>query len=92
MTGLRWGLIGASDIAATRVAAAVHAILGREPVEAAAVAVSQGPWDAAAEDAVVAALRYEGDVLVQTHDAYTVSHADTGSRSTAPRARSWQPE
>jgi 1,5-anhydro-D-fructose reductase (1,5-anhydro-D-mannitol-forming) len=59
-------------------AAAVHAILGREPVEAAAVAVSQGPWEAAAEDAVVAALRYEGDVLVQTHDAYTVSHAGTG--------------
>jgi 1,5-anhydro-D-fructose reductase (1,5-anhydro-D-mannitol-forming) len=59
-------------------AAAVHAILGREPVEAAAVAARQGPWTAAAEDAVVAALLYEGDVLVQTHDAYTVSHAGTG--------------
>jgi 1,5-anhydro-D-fructose reductase (1,5-anhydro-D-mannitol-forming) len=59
----------------THDAAAVHAILGREPLEAAAVAVRQGPWDAAAEDAVVAALRYEGEVLVQTHDAYTLSHA-----------------
>jgi 1,5-anhydro-D-fructose reductase (1,5-anhydro-D-mannitol-forming) len=59
-------------------AAAVHAILGREPVEAAAVAVRQGPWETAVEDAVVAALRYEGDVLVQTHDAFTVSHAGTG--------------
>jgi 1,5-anhydro-D-fructose reductase (1,5-anhydro-D-mannitol-forming) len=59
-------------------AAAVYAILQREPVEAAAVAVRQGPWDARAEDAVVAALRYEGDVLVQTHDAYTVPHAGSG--------------
>jgi 1,5-anhydro-D-fructose reductase (1,5-anhydro-D-mannitol-forming) len=59
-------------------AAAVHAILGREPQEAAAVAARQGPWEAAAEDAVVAALRYEGDVLVQTHDAFTVGYANTG--------------
>ena len=59
-------------------AAAVHAILGREPLEAAAISVRQGPWDSAAEDAVVTALRYEGGVLVQTHDAFTVSHAGTG--------------
>jgi 1,5-anhydro-D-fructose reductase (1,5-anhydro-D-mannitol-forming) len=59
-------------------AAAVYAILQREPIEAAAVAVRQGPWDAPAEDAVVAALRYEGDVLVQMHDAYTVPHAGSG--------------
>jgi 1,5-anhydro-D-fructose reductase (1,5-anhydro-D-mannitol-forming) len=59
-------------------AAAVSAILQREPLAAAAIAVTQGPWEAAAEDAVVAALRYEGDVLVQTHDAFTVAHAGTG--------------
>jgi 1,5-anhydro-D-fructose reductase (1,5-anhydro-D-mannitol-forming) len=59
-------------------AAAIHAILGRHPEQAAAVAVRQGAWDAAVEDAVVTALRYEGDVLVQTHDAFTVAHARTG--------------
>jgi 1,5-anhydro-D-fructose reductase (1,5-anhydro-D-mannitol-forming) len=59
-------------------AAAIHAILGRRPERAAAVAVTQGPWDAAVEDAVVTALRYGGDVLVQTHDAFTVAHAATG--------------
>jgi 1,5-anhydro-D-fructose reductase (1,5-anhydro-D-mannitol-forming) len=59
-------------------AAAVHAILGRDALEATAVAVRQGAWETAVEDAVVTALRYEGDVLVQTHDAFTVAHAGTG--------------
>jgi 1,5-anhydro-D-fructose reductase (1,5-anhydro-D-mannitol-forming) len=59
-------------------AAAVGAILGSEALEAAAVATRQGPWSAAAEDAVVSALRYEGEVLVQTHDAFTVAYAGTG--------------
>jgi 1,5-anhydro-D-fructose reductase (1,5-anhydro-D-mannitol-forming) len=59
-------------------AAAIHAVLGREPVEAVAVSVSQGPWVAAVEDAVVSAIRFEGDVLVQTHDAFTVPFAGTG--------------
>lgn len=58
-------------------AAAVGAILGRDALEAVAVAVHQGQWQASAEDAVVSALRYEGDVLVQTHDAFTVSYAPT---------------
>jgi 1,5-anhydro-D-fructose reductase (1,5-anhydro-D-mannitol-forming) len=59
-------------------AAAVRAILGRDAVEAAAVAVRQGPCAAVAEDAVVSTLRYEGDVLVQIHDAFTVAFARTG--------------
>jgi 1,5-anhydro-D-fructose reductase (1,5-anhydro-D-mannitol-forming) len=59
-------------------AAAVNAILGRPALEAAAIAVSQGPWSAAVEDAVVSAIRYEGDVLVQTHDAFTVPYAGSG--------------
>jgi 1,5-anhydro-D-fructose reductase (1,5-anhydro-D-mannitol-forming) len=59
-------------------AAAVRAILGREALEAAAVAARQGPWRASAEDAVISALRYEGDVLVQAHDAFTIAHAPTG--------------
>ena len=59
-------------------AAALRAILGREAVEASALAVRQGPWDTAVEDAVMSVLRFEDDVLVQTHDAFTVAHAGTG--------------
>ena len=59
-------------------AAAVRAILGREAVEAAAIAARQGPWQTSAEDAVIAAIRFEDDVLVQTHDAFTVAYAATG--------------
>jgi 1,5-anhydro-D-fructose reductase (1,5-anhydro-D-mannitol-forming) len=59
-------------------AAAVRAILQRAPLEAAAVAAHQGPWQPSVEDAVVTALRFEGDVLVQTHDAFTIAYAGTG--------------
>ena len=59
-------------------AAAVNAILGLEATEAAAVAARQGPWESAVEDAVVSAIRYGTDTLVQTHDAFTVPFAGTG--------------
>jgi 1,5-anhydro-D-fructose reductase (1,5-anhydro-D-mannitol-forming) len=63
-------------------ASAVRAILGRNALEATAVAVRQGPWAATSkdgvEDAVVSALRYEDDILVQTHDAFTTAFARTG--------------
>jgi 1,5-anhydro-D-fructose reductase (1,5-anhydro-D-mannitol-forming) len=59
-------------------AAAVRAIIDRAPLEAAAVAAHQGPWQPSVEDAVVSGLRLEGDVLVQTHDAFTVAFARTG--------------
>jgi 1,5-anhydro-D-fructose reductase (1,5-anhydro-D-mannitol-forming) len=59
-------------------AAAVNAILGRDALDAAAIAVTQGEWESAVEDAVMTAIRYDGDVLVQTHDAFTVRHAGTG--------------
>jgi 1,5-anhydro-D-fructose reductase (1,5-anhydro-D-mannitol-forming) len=59
-------------------AAAVNAILGRAATEAASLAVRQGPWDAAVEDAVVGAVRYGETTLVQTHDAFTVPYAGTG--------------
>jgi 1,5-anhydro-D-fructose reductase (1,5-anhydro-D-mannitol-forming) len=57
-------------------AAAINAILGRRPLEATALAASQ--WGATAEDAAISAIRYESDVLVQTHDAFTVPFAGTG--------------
>jgi 1,5-anhydro-D-fructose reductase (1,5-anhydro-D-mannitol-forming) len=59
-------------------ASAIDAILGRPALEAAAVAVTQGSWAASAEDAVMTAIRYEDDVLVQTHDAFTLAYAETG--------------
>jgi 1,5-anhydro-D-fructose reductase (1,5-anhydro-D-mannitol-forming) len=59
-------------------AAALRAILEREAVEATAIAVRQGPWDAAVDDAVMSVIRFEDDVLVQTHDAFTIAHAATG--------------
>jgi len=58
-------------------AAVVNPLLGR-PVDAIALGVRQGPWDAAVDDAIMSVLRYEGDVLVQTHDAFTVAYAGTG--------------
>lgn len=59
-------------------ASVVNPLLGRAAVDAVALSVRQGPWQAGSEDAVVAAIRYEGDVLVQTHDAFTVPCAPTG--------------
>jgi 1,5-anhydro-D-fructose reductase (1,5-anhydro-D-mannitol-forming) len=58
-------------------AAVVNRLLG-EPHSAVASGVRQGPWDAAVDDAIMSALQYEGDVLVQTHDAFTVQYAGTG--------------
>jgi 1,5-anhydro-D-fructose reductase (1,5-anhydro-D-mannitol-forming) len=59
-------------------AAAVNAILRVQPVEAVALAVRQGSWDAESEDAAMSVVRYEDDVLVQTHDAFTVPFAQIG--------------
>jgi len=59
-------------------AAAVQAVLGSDALEAVALSVRQGLWEAKAEDAVMSVIRFEGQVLVQTHDAFTVGHAGTG--------------
>ena len=58
-------------------AAVVNRLL-RRPLKATALGVRQGPWDAAMDDAIMSVLRYEGNVLVQTHDAFTVRYAGTG--------------
>lgn len=58
-------------------AAVVNRLLGR-PLDAAALGVRQGPWGAAVDDAIMSVLRYEGNVLAQTHDAFTVRYAGTG--------------
>lgn len=58
-------------------AAVINALLGM-PREAAALALRQGDWNGAVDDAVMSVIRYENDVLAQTHDAFTVAHAGTG--------------
>jgi len=58
-------------------AAVVNRLLGR-PVDAVAIGVRQGPWKASADDAIMSVLRYDDDVVVQTHDAFTVGYAGTG--------------
>jgi 1,5-anhydro-D-fructose reductase (1,5-anhydro-D-mannitol-forming) len=59
-------------------AAVVNLLLGLLPVDVVALATHQGPWEAAAEDALMATLRYADGTLVQTHDAFTVRYAPTG--------------
>ena len=58
-------------------AAVVNGLLG-QPVDAVALGARQGPWDAAVDDAIMSVVRYEGHVLAQTHDAFTVRYAGTG--------------
>lgn len=60
-------------------AAAIQAILGRPSIEASGLAVSQGVRadESTATDAVMATIRYEGNVLAQVHDAFTIGYAPT---------------
>jgi 1,5-anhydro-D-fructose reductase (1,5-anhydro-D-mannitol-forming) len=52
-------------------------VLGREVLDAAATGACQGLAAEGVEDAVMATMRMEGDVLAYTHDAFTVPHAGT---------------
>jgi 1,5-anhydro-D-fructose reductase (1,5-anhydro-D-mannitol-forming) len=68
-------------------ASVVNPLLGRRAVEAMALSVRQGPWTCNSEDAVAAVIRYDGNILVQTHDSFTSAftptclevHGDEGS-------------
>lgn len=59
-------------------ASVINPLLGALPVDLVALATQQGPWEATAEDALMATLRYADGTLVQTHDAFTVQYAPTG--------------
>lgn len=59
-------------------ASVLNPLVGELPVDVVALAASQGPWGAAAEDALMAVLRYADGTLVQTHDAFTIAYASTG--------------
>jgi 1,5-anhydro-D-fructose reductase (1,5-anhydro-D-mannitol-forming) len=68
-------------------ASVITPLLGADPLDVAALAVRQGPFDARSEDAAMAVLRYPDDVLVRLHDAFTSPftpttfevHGDEGS-------------
>jgi len=59
-------------------ASVLNPLLGALPADVVALTVTQGPWGAAAEDAVMSTLRYADGTLVQTHDAFTIPYAPTG--------------
>ena len=58
-------------------ASVINPLLGTRPLEATAMTVRQGRWDGAAEDAASSVLRYDDDVLVRLHDAFTTPHTPT---------------
>jgi 1,5-anhydro-D-fructose reductase (1,5-anhydro-D-mannitol-forming) len=59
-------------------AAVLNPLLNALPTDVVALAVNQGSWDAAAEDALMSTLRYADGTLVQTHDAFTIAYSPTG--------------
>ena len=59
-------------------ASVLNPLFGALPTDVVAIAATQGPWGAAAEDALMATLLYADATLVQTHDAFTVAHSPTG--------------
>jgi 1,5-anhydro-D-fructose reductase (1,5-anhydro-D-mannitol-forming) len=58
-------------------ASVVNPLLGTRALETVAITVRQGRWEAATEDASAAVIRYEDDVLVRFHDAFTTPHTPT---------------
>ena len=53
-------------------------VLGAEPEDVMARSVCQGLAQGATEDAVMGVIHFEGGILAQFHDAYTIKHAPTG--------------
>ncbi|CAN5218189.1 1,5-anhydro-D-fructose reductase [soil metagenome] len=58
-------------------ASVVNPLLGTPALEATAITVRQGPWEAAAEDASSAVLLYGDNVLVRLHDSFTTPYTPT---------------
>ncbi len=53
-------------------------MLGSEPVDAVALSQQAGMAEGGLEDGVMAAVRFDNNVLAQLHDAFTVKFAGTG--------------
>lgn len=74
-------------------ASLVDAILApRRLREVAALGVSQAPWGSTAVDAMAAVLRFDGDVVVTLHDAFTTPHAMSGVEVLGSRGSIWAEE
>ena len=58
-------------------ASVVNPLLGAAALETSAITVRQGAWDAGSEDASMAVVRYENEVLVHLHDSFTSPHTPT---------------
>jgi 1,5-anhydro-D-fructose reductase (1,5-anhydro-D-mannitol-forming) len=58
-------------------ASVVIPLIGTKPLDVTALAVQQGTWEAHSEDAAMVGIRFEGNVLVQTHDAFTSAYTPT---------------
>lgn len=58
-------------------AAVIDLLVGRAPQTATALTAHQGPWPLGAVDAVMSVLRWDDDLLAQTHDAFAVPHNET---------------
>jgi 1,5-anhydro-D-fructose reductase (1,5-anhydro-D-mannitol-forming) len=58
-------------------ASVLNPLVGAPALEVSALAVRQGEWDAGSEDAAMVAIRYAGEVLAQTHDAFTSAYTPT---------------
>jgi 1,5-anhydro-D-fructose reductase (1,5-anhydro-D-mannitol-forming) len=58
-------------------ASVVNPLLGTRALETVAITVRQGRWETASEDASAAVIRYEDDVLVRFHDAFTTPNTPT---------------
>jgi 1,5-anhydro-D-fructose reductase (1,5-anhydro-D-mannitol-forming) len=58
-------------------ASVLNPLVGTRPLTVTALAVTQGPWTAQAEDAAMVTIAYDGDVLAQTHDAFTSAFTET---------------
>jgi 1,5-anhydro-D-fructose reductase (1,5-anhydro-D-mannitol-forming) len=58
-------------------ASVLNPLIGHPAREVSALATTQGPWQAQAEDAAMVAIAYDGDILAQTHDAFTSAFTPT---------------
>lgn len=56
----------------------LHFVLGVRAEEVIAQSVSQGLGQGGVEDAIMGVIRFEGNILAQFHDAFTIRHTLTG--------------
>lgn len=58
-------------------ASVLNPLIAHPASEVMALASTQGRWQAQAEDAAMVAIIYDGDILAQTHDAFTSAFTET---------------